>query len=147
MSANSGENVLYLDVPSSVRSPKAVLLLALSSASEMNLSTEAVLELFRASHVLFADVEILCIVNNMGAPINPSTSLAAGSGWSKEKAELLAHLLAVKNGHSTDEWLDLEYICGRCGRLMLSFTQMWLIQVLPVGVDLLFFNLIACDVR
>lgn len=38
-------------------------------------------------------------------------------------------------------------MCGQCGRIDLSRTQMWLIQVLPEGVDLLFFNVIACNAR
>lgn len=59
MSANSGGHFLFLEMASSIRSAKPVLFLALASESEMNLSTETALDLFRVSHVLFADVEIL----------------------------------------------------------------------------------------
>lgn len=68
MSANSRGNFLFLEVASSIRSPKPVLCLATTSGSEMNLSTEAALELLRVSHVRFADVKLLYIARNLGAP-------------------------------------------------------------------------------
>lgn len=57
--ASSGGDFLFLEVASSIRSPKPVWLLASSSESEMNLSTEAAQELFRVGHVLFTAVETL----------------------------------------------------------------------------------------
>lgn len=92
------ETSFFLEVASSIRSPKSVLVLASALVSEMNLSTEAALELFKVSLVLFADVETLYTVRSLGPPINPSTSLAAGASWSEESTELLARLLSVQNG-------------------------------------------------
>lgn len=101
MSANSGGSFLFLEVASSIRSPKAVLLLASTTESEMNLSTEVELELFWIGHVLFADVEIRyreqpwCSYNS-----KHMSSLADAARWSKESAELLplTHSHTVKNG-------------------------------------------------
>lgn len=102
MSANSGGSFLFLEVASSIRSLKPVLLLASASESGMNLSTEAALELFRFSHVPFADVEILHPASSLGAAVNPRTSLAAGARRSEESTEPLARSLAVKNGLMND---------------------------------------------
>lgn len=125
MSPNSVGNFLFSELASSIRSPKPVLFLASASESEMNLSTETALDLFTVSHVLFADVEILYLARNLGAPINPSTSLAAGACWSEECAELLACSLAHWE-ERTDEWIELECMQGQCGRIDLYLAQIQL---------------------
>lgn len=58
-------NFLFLDMASSIKSPKPVLFLASASESEMNLPTEAALDLLGVSHVLFVDVELPYVASNL----------------------------------------------------------------------------------